>query len=236
MGNYRNAYYSQYVSGHQGSIANSGNESNLIANVVCHIPTEKSSRILDIGCGQGLLVDLLNRMGYVNVLGIDVSGEQIQLGKELGVSNLEEHDLCDFAATHLGEYGVVLAIDLVEHFDRSEVRDLFQILSGLLASEGSLILRTPNGSSPYSGRYQFSDLTHGVIYTKRSLQQVCSAVGFSDVKCFPARPSGHRITQRLRAFLWRMCELVMTLPLVIETGETRGHIVTQNIIAVAKKR
>jgi 2-polyprenyl-3-methyl-5-hydroxy-6-metoxy-1,4-benzoquinol methylase len=226
--------YRQYVTTHQGDVANRGKAHDFESNFLQLMPQDRAVRILDVGCGQGVMLRLLEQAGYQSVTGIDTSPEQIALAKEAGCTCAVCADLFEFAASTVEQFDVLLAIDLVEHFDRQDVLGLFSALYRMLAPGGRLILRTPNGSSPFAGRYHYSDITHGVIYTDRSLRQIASLVGFRSVEVFPAAVTGTRF-EPVRRMLWRATEMLIKIPLIIETGELRGHVVTQNLVAVATK-
>jgi 2-polyprenyl-3-methyl-5-hydroxy-6-metoxy-1,4-benzoquinol methylase len=234
--NYREALYLQYVADHQGVLPEAANRPRMAQDVLAHLPAPRDTRILDVGCGQGMLVRFLLGQGYSEVRGIDVSAEQVALAHDLGTPAVEVGDLFAFSADNPGAFDAVVALDVVEHFDRADVQDVFSALGRLLRPGGMLILRTPNGGSPYSGRYQFSDLTHGVIYTDRSLEQVCAATGFEAVRVYPVRPAGSGGLQRVRRVLWRAIEAAFVVPLIVETGRVRGHIVTQNLVCTATTR
>jgi len=46
------------------------------------LPTERCERILDIGCGGGMLISLLNdRFGNAEIYGIDISEESVEMAK-----------------------------------------------------------------------------------------------------------------------------------------------------------
>lgn len=231
----RSALYAQYVSDHQGSTDSLGNATNLERLIIPHVPSNREISILDCGCGQGVLISILRRLGYKDVIGIDVSMEQVELARSTGVTGVFLEDIFDHAKSHSETYDVIIAIDVAEHFDKGQVLELFSAWFRLLKPGGRLIMRSPNGSSPFSGRYLYSDLTHGTIYTERSVQQACSSVGFVSAKVFPSRPAGRSVRQRARAALWRICEFAIIIPLAAETGVIRGHIVTQNLIGVADK-
>lgn len=232
---FRAELYDNYVSGHQGRIAESGSQASLETDVISRLPSDRHARIVDIGCGQGQLVGLLQDLGYDSVVGIDVSAEQVALAHELGRSTVEQAELFAFVDAHAGEFDAVTAVDLVEHFERQDVIGLFAGLGRLLRPGGTLIIRTPNAASPYGGRILYSDLTHGVAYTRRSLEQVCAAAELEFVGAFPVRPAGKRFRQRVRRALWRGIEAGFIAPLIVETGNVRGHLVTQNLIGVARK-
>lgn len=205
----------------------------LTRDVLARLPARKSVRILDAGCGQGDLIALIRDQGWTNVSGFDISEEQVATASRLGVDGVTHDDLYAFSAAHPAAYDVVLAIDLVEHFDRADVLPLFAALRSLLAPGGRLIMQTPNGASPFSGRIYWSDITHGMQYTGRSLSQVCAAVGFASVDTFSQRPACHGIISGLRAVTWRFVEAYLWVGTVAVSGSLSGHVLTPNLVAIA---
>jgi 2-polyprenyl-3-methyl-5-hydroxy-6-metoxy-1,4-benzoquinol methylase len=232
---YRQFLYDSYVDVHQGIVDERRSEPALAQDVLRHLSCRSEAPILDVGCGQGQLIRLLRARGYTEVSGIDVSPQQVELARRLGTPQVEQADLFDHCADHASAYDVVVAMDVVEHFDREDVPRVFRAFWELLRPGGTFIFRTPNGSSPYAGRYFFGDLTHGLAYTRRSAAQACAAAGFGHVAVHPVRPAGNGVRQRARRALWAVIEAVLTIPLIVETGEVRGHIVTQNLLGVAVK-
>lgn len=204
--------------------------------MIARLPAMKTVRILDMGCGQGDLVSLIRHRGWSDVTGVDISQEQVATARRLGVSGVLHADLHQYALDHKSEYDVVLAVDFVEHFDRADALDVFKALRGMLNSGGRLIMQMPNGASPFSGRIFWSDVTHGMQYTDRSLAQICKAAGFRSVTVFPQRPAIHGLTSFIRAMIWRGIESCIWLATATETSRVRGHVLTQNLVAVAQNR
>lgn len=232
-GSFRERLYESYVSGHQGVLDASRRFPTMKRDVLARLPPDRSVRILDVGCGQGDLIGLIGAHGWNNVTGIDLSAEQVRTAQERGVGNVLQADLFEYEQANRAGYDVVLAMDLVEHFERSQTVDLFSALRGLLAPGGILIMQTPNGASPFSGRLFWSDITHGIQYTTRSLDQVCSAAGFAGVRAYGQRPAVHGFVSGIRAMIWRAIEAFLWIATVAETGQTRGLVLTQNLLAVA---
>ena len=46
-----------------------------------HVPANKNSNILDLGCGYGALLYFLSEAGYQNLHGVDASAEQLALAR-----------------------------------------------------------------------------------------------------------------------------------------------------------
>jgi 2-polyprenyl-3-methyl-5-hydroxy-6-metoxy-1,4-benzoquinol methylase len=228
---YRDALYDQYVTGHQGVVPESRSQAALQRDIVSRIPHD-AAPILDVGCGQGQLLRLLLAEGHSDVMGIDTSAEQVELASRLGTPYVHEANVLEFARENEGRFGCVVAVDLIEHFDRDNVLPLFNALRAMLRPGGRLIVRTPNGVSPFHGRILFGDLTHGVAYTHRMLEQIAARTGFASVTSYPCRPAGTRVKTLARRALWRLIEMLVTVALIAETGVVRGHIVTQNLVAV----
>ena len=67
--------------------------------------------VLDVGCGSGYGVGMLNLLGYWDVLGIDLNLEKINLGKHFGY-NVIAKDILDFS----GEgYSIIWCSHAFEH-------------------------------------------------------------------------------------------------------------------------
>jgi 2-polyprenyl-3-methyl-5-hydroxy-6-metoxy-1,4-benzoquinol methylase len=231
---FRERLYAKYVSGHQGVLDASRRNPTFTRDVIRRMPSDRAARVLEVGCGQGDLIALLRASGWTDVKGIDISEEQVQTARQRGVDNVVQADLFEFAEGHQGLHDVVIAMDVVEHFDRSQTLALFHALRLLLTPGGCLIIQTPNGASPFSGRIFWSDVTHGMQFTSRSLDQVCSAVGFATVTSFPQRPAVHGIVSAMRACIWRVVEGFLWLATAAETSQTRHLVLTQNLVAVAR--
>ena len=78
-----------------------------------------NASILDLGCGQGLLMEFLIKSGYTNLQGVDISEEQIAIAKESGLSVT----VADAFAFLNGskKFDIIFALDFVEHFHKDEL-------------------------------------------------------------------------------------------------------------------
>ena len=101
-------------------------------------------RILDIGCGAGLLSEPLARLG-AQVIGIDPSDSNIAAAK---VHAARSNVLIDYRATTVEEMGnlerfdIVLAMEVVEHV--TDVGLFLQRCAGLMKPQGMMVVSTLN--------------------------------------------------------------------------------------------
>ncbi len=190
--------------------------------------------VVDIGCGQGDLVRLILADGY-DASGIDISPEQVALARARGLNQVREGDYRDWLADRAAEIAAVTATDLLEHLEKDEVLETFDLVSRALVAEGVFVGRVPNAASPFGGRIQYGDFTHETFFTARSIRQVAAAAGFGSVVVKPCPPAPHGLVSAARIALWKPISGIYKVALAAETGLICGHIVTQNLTFVACK-
>ena len=165
---------------------------------------------------------------------LDISDEQIENTKRLGIKNINQGDLVDFIKNKKDFYDVVIMRDVLEHFNKEEILDILEFVYKSLKNNGVVIIQTLNAESCFSGRLRYGDFTHELSFTKSSISQVFSISGFKNTMVFPMPPIIHGVKSLIRFVLWRIIEVALRFYLVVETGSSKG-IFTQNIITVAKK-
>jgi 2-polyprenyl-6-hydroxyphenyl methylase / 3-demethylubiquinone-9 3-methyltransferase len=102
-------------------------------------------RVLDIGCGGGLIAEPLSRLGFL-VTGIDADGDAITAAREHALSGGVAIDYRVATPESIAETGerfdAVLALEVIEHVaDRNA---FLECLGDLVATEGIAILSTLN--------------------------------------------------------------------------------------------
>lgn len=202
-----------------------------------HLPKNPAAAIVDLGCGYGLLLQLLRNKGYRNLTGIETSAEQVTVAQQLGVTSVRQGDILETLSTATPEsFDAVIAFDVIEHFTKDEVLDIFQGAHLCLKTGGVFLLHVPNGEAIFPGRIFFGDFTHQTAFTVRSLQQVAAYAGFSEIRCYEDKPVVHGPLSATRRILWWLVRSVYRLLNLIETGDPgRELILSQNLLAVCRK-
>lgn len=197
------------------------------------LPSDRKARILDLGCGNGGFLIWLQALGFENLHGVDVSGEQIQEANRLGVDCVEQADAILFLeATE--KWDLIVLRDVLEHFDREQALDLMKSIRRALRDGGRVLVQVPNGQGIHVGEVLFGDLTHELAYTRGSMGQLFRACGLSLEACYPVSPPPIGVKGMLRNAVWKVRVGWSRWWKWIETGSTAG-IFTRNLIAIGRK-
>jgi len=198
------------------------------------LPKSKAAVVLDIGCGDGGFVFFLQSMGYTHAEGIDISQQQIEVGRYLGIKNLQVSDLHEFLIDKQSSFDCIVARDVMEHLTRQEMFEAMQKIYSALRPGGSFILQSPNGEGIFYASIFYGDYTHEIAFTETSLSQLCRNTGFEHLQFKATGPVPHGIFSLIRWGLWQLIVLKAKFFKMIETGSWGGTY-TQNIIAKATR-
>jgi len=143
-----------------------------------HIPPE--SRVLDVGCGGGLFLELLRNLGFEDIRGIDASDAYVARAKK---KNLKVEQKRAEEINNHGDFDIIVCTDLMEHLTMSPVRSFYRALT----KQGLFYTSVPVYDS-FQDRFRRRirgmtrmdqarehDETHVKAYTPRSfVSEVCS--------------------------------------------------------------
>jgi 2-polyprenyl-3-methyl-5-hydroxy-6-metoxy-1,4-benzoquinol methylase len=139
------------------------------------------TNILDIGCGVGILVNLLNSKGY-NADGIDSSKSALEFAKLYSKGNFYLASIGSFKPKHY--YDLVVATQVLEHL--RDPNDFLLKIKNILNVDGYLYIETPNlyswnKRSIWRSRIGglFYGLDHRIVYTPKSLANLIERNNFS---------------------------------------------------------
>jgi SAM-dependent methyltransferase len=196
-----------------------------------HLPVSVKAKILDIGCGDGNLVYWLQKSGYDEAAGVDISEEQISTGLSLKIKNLYQGDLAFFLKEKNACFDLIIARDVFEHFTKDDFLEALLLIKRSLAENGKLIIQVPNGEGLHVGSILYADATHESAYTASSLRQMAYSASFRKVTVYPVNPKSNGVKGVIRSLIWKLKVYNVKFWRYIERGDTGGP-VTANILAI----
>jgi 2-polyprenyl-3-methyl-5-hydroxy-6-metoxy-1,4-benzoquinol methylase len=117
-------------------------------------------RVLEIGFGNGSFIGWARSVN-AEVFGVELNSALVGrartlLGEQRVFSALDAEGLTKLAGT----FSHVIAFDVIEHIQQEKLPEFLRQLRTLLAVDGRVILRFPNGDSPFGRINQHGDPTH----------------------------------------------------------------------------
>ncbi len=91
-------------------------------------PVDKELEILDVGCGNGSLLQVLQNHGYKNLSGIDLSEEQVIMARKMGLKNVKCAQVTEYLHENHNKFDVICLIDVIEHFTKDELAALLGLI------------------------------------------------------------------------------------------------------------
>jgi 2-polyprenyl-3-methyl-5-hydroxy-6-metoxy-1,4-benzoquinol methylase len=235
MSDWRERLYATYLSGGQGHDSSSyyTRAPRIIDLIVRHVPADRNTCILDLGCGAGAFIFWLQQRGYKNIVGIDASAEMVSVAHRAGLGRVKLGDLfLELKATRSRSLDVVLAIDILEHLSREQLLEICDEILRVLKPGGRVIAHAPNAGGIFGSVIRYGDLTHEAAFTASSMRQLFKVTGFQDVRCYEDKPIAHGLVSLGRAFIWFVGTIGFRLLYAAETGRF-DCILSQNFLTVA---
>jgi len=200
------------------------------------LPTDKSARILDLGCGYGEFPYFLQRNGYTNAGGVDLDDMQLETGRSLGVRNLHWGDATVVLGESRRDFEFISAIDVLEHVPKNKVLELLKQIHSALRPGGRFVCQVPNLAAFYSPMFHM-DFTHETPFTAPSLKQALQLARFDNVRVLPMGPVAHGIKSAVRCVLWKGITTCLRFVQTVEGGpqDALSSIYTAAILASADK-
>lgn len=198
------------------------------------LPADFGARCLDVACGAGQTLFMLKQAGYTDIVGVDISQEQVNAARRFWPQVLQA-DAIDYLRGHAGYYDFVTAYDVVEHFTKDELFEFLDALNCALRPGGRVILQTPNAESPWGMTTRYGDLTHELAFTADSLRHALSLAGFVSFEARECGPYVHGLKSAARTGIWKIIRWGLSLWNLAECGSTGSGIYTRVFIAKADK-
>jgi 2-polyprenyl-3-methyl-5-hydroxy-6-metoxy-1,4-benzoquinol methylase len=131
---------------------------------------EKSSKILEVGCGFGYLTYALKKADY-DIVGIDISQKSIEFARANFGDNYILGDIANLNSDI--KFDVIILTEVIEHIP--DPINFLKILKNNLAPSGKIILSTPNKDVYPSETIWSSDLppVHQFWFGQNSIRKIC---------------------------------------------------------------
>lgn len=187
-------------------------------------PLNKESKVLELGCATGCLIQALQIKGFANILGVDIDKDLYEIAKSKNL-NVLNFDAIEFLSQNKEKYDVIYCFDVLEHIDKPQQIPFLSLINATLTENGFFVLKIPNALTPLEAYFRYNDFTHTISYTTDSLSFLLMNSGFSD---FVFRP------QHLEDEELRMAKHNYAFMLYKQFGLEK-QILTPNILAVVFK-
>ncbi|MGK9476410.1 cyclopropane fatty acyl phospholipid synthase [Melioribacter sp. OK-6-Me] len=121
---------------------------------------EPGMRVLDIGCGWGAFGKYAAEKYGVEVVGVTVSKEQVELGRKMCEGLPVEFRLTDYRNIN-EKYDRIVSIGMIEHVGYKNYKTYFKVAEKCLKEDGLFLLHTignlksVNAGDPWTDKYIF---------------------------------------------------------------------------------
>ncbi len=156
------------------------------------LPKNKTSKILELGCGMGRFLLALQDMGCTNLKGIDINPDFISIGKKEGI-DLIQADCIEYLENTEEKYDVIYCLDVLEHLPKEQQPDFFKLLYEKINNEGFIVIRVPNALAPTANFFRYDDFTHVISYTPLTIDCLAKNAGFNYTICRPEFPEDEEL-------------------------------------------
>jgi len=133
--------------------------------------------ILEVGFGNGELLGYLKSLNHV-LIGVETNSVLTSLAIENGYDAFVGL-AWKLKALENKKFDLILAFDVIEHMGLVDLESFFSWAAIHLSDKGKLVLRFPEGASPFGLAYQHGDFTHISTLTKNKLNSLCNGKGMN---------------------------------------------------------
>jgi O-antigen chain-terminating methyltransferase len=143
--------------------------------------------VLDIGCGRGEFLELLQRQ-KISAIGLDIDSDMI---RECTKRRLKSYkiDLFDYLLQCSDNYhDGIIALQVVEHLNSRRVQNFVKLCYEKIGENGYVIFETVNPLCPQALSFFWADLTHEKPLVPQVLKHIFLQYGFSKVDIIGRTP------------------------------------------------
>lgn len=212
----------------------------VIINYLPHLRDRRkdSTKILEIGCNKGYLLNGLADSGFKQLFGIDLSPDDVREAKKLlPNSQISTIDAFSYLNDKSNKFDIIILKAVLEHIPKGDVIPLMEKINTTLNSEGIVIVDVPNMDWLFATHERYMDFTHEAGFTRESLAQIMRNI-FTDVFVFQGQGLFNKtMRSKMRMFLRKLVILCLNSIFgIIGEGLSDVWWANRSIIAICKKK
>jgi SAM-dependent methyltransferase len=163
------------------------------------------TRVLEIGFGNGAFLGYCKNQGWTTT-GIETNETLLSRAASAGFPVFPSVEELPGGLT----FDLIAVFDVLEHLPIDQAERLLSQLRDVLSPQGAILLRVPNGDSPFGRAYQHGDRTHVETYGSEKLQQLCVSLRLRIVHAGEAPwGSQHRMPRTVRTLVGSVLKWVI---------------------------
>lgn len=168
-----------------------GPESLIRERQTVYLPfVRESAPVLDVGCGRGEFMEVVNAAG-IEAVGIDTNAQMIAHCRSKGIANVRQADALSYLdAIAPGSLGAIFSAQVIEHLTPEDLLAFAAVALRRLRPGGAFIAETVNPNSIEAAKMFYVDSTHVKPLFPETVSFLCRSVGFSSVRIFYPNGSG----------------------------------------------
>lgn len=162
--------------------------SKIITTLIQQVPAipvyKKNGKILDVGCGSGDTLILLQKLGW-QAYGLDIDKNAIQAAQRRGIQNVKYGTYKTIVQYPDCYFDVIRLYHVIEHLD--DPSSCLRLIKRKLKGDGELIIGTPNRESLTawlfdSYWYNLDTPRHLFLFSPKTLSRLLQKTGFKQKK------------------------------------------------------
>ena len=134
-------------------------------------------KVLEIGFGNGTFLNWCKE-NHLNISGVEQDNDLLNRAKKQGYKAYKS-----ISQIKGVKFDLIVLFDVLEHVPEKNIQSLFESLKKILAKNGEVFIRVPNGSSPFGLTYQHGDVTHVTTITGAKLVYWAKFTNFKIIYC-----------------------------------------------------
>ncbi len=191
----------------------------------------RGKKVLDLGCGTGEFSWLAGDQGASEVVGVNLSEEELDFARPHVSATFVCQDILDYLATRPDDsVDRIYALNILEHLPKDNLVAVLEESRRVLRAGSIMVAMVPNATSPFGAMTRYWNITHCLAFTPSSARQLQRLCGFREIEFREWGPRPHGVISIIRFALWQAIRLMIRIRLMVESGSGKGGIYTADML------